>query len=55
VSGGPAEHVFGFDSDRDDDFSAPGGLILHRDDRRFVQNNTALANVNQRVGGSKVD
>ncbi len=55
VAGGAPQHVFGFDPDRDDDLAASGRFVLHRDDRRFVENDAALAHVNQRVGGSKID
>jgi hypothetical protein len=52
---GSTQHIFGFHADSDDDFAASGGFVLHCDDRWLVENNAALANVNQRVGGSKID
>src|SRR3984957_6022830 len=55
MAGGSAQHVFGFPPDRDDYLAAPGRLVLHCDDRWLVENNAALANVDQRIGGSKID
>jgi hypothetical protein len=55
VAGGAAQHVLGFDPDRDDDFAAPRRFILHCDHRGFVQNNPAFADVNEGVCGSKID
>src|ERR1700676_4009641 len=52
---GASQHVFGFDPDRDDDLAAPGGFVLHCDDRWFIEHNAALTHVNQRVGRSKID
>ena len=46
---------FGFDADRDDDLAAARGLVLHCDDRRLVEHDAALAHVDQRIGGSKID
>jgi len=47
--------MFCFHTDRDDDFAASSGFVLHRDHRRLVENDAAFANVNQRVGRSKID
>ena len=49
VAGRSAQHVLGFDADRDDDLAAARGFILHGDHRRFVQNDAAFAHVDQRV------
>ena len=53
--GRAAQHVLRFDADRDDDFAAARRLVLHRDDRGLVEHDAALAHVDQRVGGSKID
>ena len=41
--------------DRDDDFAAARGFVLHCDDRGLIEHDAALAHVDQRVGGSKID
>ena len=53
--GRAAQHVLGLDADRDDDFAAARGLVLHCDDRGLVEHDAPLAHVDQRVGGSKID
>ena len=55
VARGAAQHVFGLDPDGDDDLAAARRFVLHCDDRGFVEHDAALAHVNQRVGGSKID
>ena len=41
--------------DRDDDLAAARRFVLHCDDRGLVEHDAALAHVDQRVGGSKID
>ena len=55
VARGAAQHVLGFHADRDDDLAAARRFVLHCDDRRLVEHDAALAHVDQRVGGSKID
>ena len=55
VAGRAAEHVLGFGADRDDDLAAARRFVLDRDHRRLVQHDAAVADVDQRVGGAKVD
>jgi hypothetical protein len=54
MAGRAAQHVFGFDPDRDDDLAAACGFVLHRDHRRFVQNDAPFTHVYQGVCGSKI-
>jgi hypothetical protein len=48
------QHVFRFDAHRHDDLAATGRFVLDRDHGGFVQNDAALADVNQRIRGSKI-
>src|SRR3546814_9578354 len=52
----PTQHLLGFAANRLNDFLAAGAAIVtDGNNRRLVKNDTFAANVNQGIGGSKID
>ena len=55
VPRGPSEHLLCLRTDREHDFLAAAWLALHSDDRGFVEDDSPRLDVNQGIGGAKVD
>jgi hypothetical protein len=55
VAGRAAQHVFGLGAYGDNDFAAPTGLVLHRDDGRLVEHDALVADVDECVGRAEID
>jgi hypothetical protein len=56
VAGHAPQHLFRFVADRLNDFFAAGAtFVTNGYDRRLIEHNTLATNINEGIGGTKVD
>jgi hypothetical protein len=55
VAGRSTQHVLGLGADGDDDLATTCLVVLHRDNRRLVEHDALVADVNEGIGRSQID